>query len=113
MAIPETVTIFDVVTCLPAPVAHLAVVLAPCMNGSIAYSDLSPTASLAFEVGGCMHLAVDTMANASYSVSGSEAVRTPVYSQAFVLEGLLRSSDMVGNLAGFGMVSTEILDFTL
>ena len=88
MAVSETVAVFDVVACSSAPVAHLAVVLAPCMNGSIAHSDLSLAASLAFEVGGCMHFAVDMTVNASYRVSSSKAVRTPVHGQAFVLEGL-------------------------
>ena len=73
-AISEAVTVFDVVACPSAPVAHLAVVLAPCLNGSIAHSDLSPTASLAFEVGGCMHLVVDMTANASYGVSSGKTV---------------------------------------
>ena len=78
-AIPKAVTVFDVVACLATPIAHLVVVLAPCMNGSIAYSDLSLTASLAFEVGGLVHIAVDAAANASYSVSSSEAVRTLIH----------------------------------
>ena len=73
-AVPETVTVFNVVACSSAPVTHLAVVLAPCMNGLIAHSDLSPTASLAFEVGGLMHVAVNMVMNMSYGVSGSEVV---------------------------------------
>jgi len=74
VAIPEAVTVLYVVACPSAPITHFAVVVAPCMNGSIAHSDLSPTASLAFEVGGLMHVAVNTAMNTSYGVSGGEAV---------------------------------------
>ena len=88
-AIPKTVTVFDVVACPATPIAHLAIVLAPCMDSLVANSDLSSTTSLALKVGGLVHVVVDAAMNASYSVSGSKAVRTPVHGQAFVLKGLL------------------------
>ena len=112
-AISETVAVFNVMTRLATPVAHFAVVVAPCMNGPIANGDLGSAASLAFEVGGLVHVAVNATMNASYSVSSGEVVRTLIHGQAFVLKGLLQSSDAVGNLAGLGMVSMEILNFTL
>ena len=112
-AVSEAVTVLDVVASPSTPVAHLSIVLTPCMDGSIAHSDLSPAASLAFEIGGCMHLAVNMTTNASYGVSSGEAVQTLVHGQAFSLEGLLQSSDAVGDLAGLGVVCAEILDFAL
>jgi len=78
-AVPETVAVFDVVTRLATPVAHLAVVVAPCMNGPIANGNLGLAASLALEVGGLVHVAVNVTMNASYSVSSGEVVRTPIH----------------------------------
>ena len=112
-AIPETVTIFDVLACLATPVAHLAIVLATCIDGLIADGDLGSTASLALKVGGLVHVMVDAVVDTSYSISGSEMVRTPVHGQAFVLEGLLQGPNTMGDLASFGVVSTEILDLAL
>jgi len=73
-AIPKTVTVFDVVACPATPIAHLAIVLAPCMDSLITDSDLGSTTSLAFKVGGFVHVAVNAVADAGYSVSGGEAV---------------------------------------
>ena len=73
-AVSKTIAIFDVVTCLATPVAHLAVVVAPCMNGLIANGDLGLAASLALEVGGLVHVAVNAMTNMSYSVSSGKVV---------------------------------------
>ena len=83
------------------------------MNGMIADGVLGPMASLALEVGGLVHIMVDAMANASDSISGGKMVRTLVHGQAFVLKGLLQGSDAMGNLVGFGVVSTEVLDLAL
>jgi len=113
VAISETVTVFNVVACLATPVAHLAIVLAPGMDGLIADGDLGLAASLALEVGGFVHVAVDTAMDASYRISSGEAVRTPVHGQAFVLKGLFQGPDAMGDLAGFRVVSTEILDLAL
>jgi len=106
-------TVFDIVTCPPTPITHFAVVLAPCVDGSIANGDLGSTASFAFEVRGLVHVAINATTNAGYAISGGKAVRTSVHGQAFVLKRLLQSSDAVGDLVGFGMVSMEVLDFTL
>jgi len=73
-AIPEAMAILDVVACPSAPIAHLAVVLAPCMDGLVVNGDLGLTASLALEVGGLVHVVVDATANARDGVSGGEAV---------------------------------------
>jgi len=83
------------------------------MNSSIADGDLGPTTSFALEVRGLVHVAVDVMANASYSVSGGKMVQTLVHSQSFGLEGLFQGPNALGDLASFGMVSAEILDFPL
>jgi len=87
-AIAKGVTLLNVVAGLTTPITHLAIVLAPSMYGMIADGDLSSTASLALEVGGLMHVVVNTTANASYGVSGGKAVRTSIHGQAFILEGL-------------------------
>ena len=112
-AVPEAIAILDVVTGFPTPITHLTIVLAPCMDSLIAYSDLSPMASLAFEVRSLVHVAVDTMANASYGVSSGKTVQALVHGQAFILERLFQGSDAVGNLMGFGVVAVEVLDFAL
>jgi len=105
--------VFDVVACPATPITHLAVVLAPCMDSSVTNGDLGLTTSFAFEVGGLVYVMVDTAADTSYSVSGGETVRTPIYGQAFVLKGLFQGPDTLGDLASFGVVSPEILNFTL
>jgi len=78
-AISKTVAVVDVVACLATPITHFTVVLAPCMDSPIADSDLGPTTSFALEVGGCVHVAVDTATNISYGVSGSKMVGAPVH----------------------------------
>ena len=79
MAIPEAVTVFDVVACPATPIAHLAIVIAPCMDSPIADSDLGSTTSFALEVGGCVHVVVDAATNASYGISSGKAVGAPVH----------------------------------
>ena len=74
MAVPEAIAVFNVVTSFPTPVTHLTIVLAPCVNSLIAHSDLSPTASLAFEIRGLVHVAVNVATNPSYGVSSGKAV---------------------------------------
>jgi len=113
VAIPEAVTVSNIVTSPASPVAHLAVVFAPCMNCPIANGDLGSTTSLALEIGGLVHVAVNTTTNAGDGVSGSKTVRAMVHHQSLVLEGLLQSPDALGDLASLGMVSVEVLDFTL
>jgi len=63
-AVPEAVTVLDVVSRLTTPIAHLAVVLAPGMDGTVADSNLSPASSLAFKIGSLVHVAVDVATNA-------------------------------------------------
>jgi len=86
VAIPEAVTVLDVVACPSTPVAHLAIVFAPCVDGPIADGDLGSTASLTIEIGGRVHVAIDTATNMGYGVSSSKAVRALVHRQAFSLE---------------------------
>jgi len=83
------------------------------MNGTIANSDLSLMASLALEVGGLVHVTVDTMANTSYGISGGEMVQTLVHGQVFILKGFLQGPNVAGNLACFRVVSAEVLNLTL
>ena len=71
--------VLDAMACLSTPVAHLAVVFAPCVDGPIANSYLSLATSFAFEIRGCVHIVVDTMMNAGYGVSSSKTVRALVY----------------------------------
>jgi len=78
------------------------------MNG-----DLGLAASLALEVGGLVHVAVDTTTNAGYGVSSSKSVGAPVHSQVFSLERLFQNPDATGDLLSFGVVGMEILDFAL
>jgi len=58
-AIAKGIALLNVVTCFPAPIAHLAIVLAPGVHGTIVDGSLSPAPSLAFEVGGLVHVAVN------------------------------------------------------
>jgi len=113
MAIPEAIAVLDIVTCLTAPITHLAIVLAPCMDGLITDCGLGSAASLALKVRGLVHVAVNAATNAGYGISSGKAVRALIHGQAFVLEGLFQGSDALGDLASFGVVGTEILDFTL
>jgi len=113
VAISKAVTFLDIVTCLSAPVTHLAVVVAPCVDGPIANGDLGSATSLAFEVRGLMHVVVDAMTDMGYGVSSGKTVRTSVHGQTFGLERFFQSSDAVGDLAGLRVVSAEVLDFTL
>jgi len=66
--------VFNVVTCFPIPVAHFAIVVAPSMNSVIAHGDLSLMTSLALEVGGLVHVAVDTATDSGDSIGGSKTV---------------------------------------
>jgi len=79
-AISKAIAVLNIVPCLTAPVAHLAIVVAPCMDGLIAYSDLSSTTSFALEIGGLVHVTVDAATDASYGVSSGKVVRTPIHS---------------------------------
>ena len=72
MAIPKTMAFLDVVSSLTAPIAHLAIVLAPSMKGAVANGDLSFVSSLAFEVLGLVHVMVDVSMNAGDGVSSGK-----------------------------------------
>jgi len=85
-AVSEAVTVLDIVACLSAPVAHLTVVVAPCMDGPIVDGDLGLATSLAFEVRGFMHVVVNATTDTGYGVSSGKMVRTSVHSQTFSLE---------------------------
>jgi len=110
-AVAEAVAFFYVVACLTAPIAHFVVVFAPGVYGTIANGSLSLASSLAFKVGGLVHIAVDVATDVGNGVGGSESLRASVHGQSFGLQGLLESSDAASELCGFGVVGAEVLDF--
>ena len=73
-AIAEGVALFYVVTRLATPIAHFTVVLAPGMHGTVTDGDLSPSSSLAFEIRGLVHVAVDAATDAGNGVGGGESL---------------------------------------
>ena len=79
VAVPEAVTVLDVVTGLAAPVAYLAIVLAPSVYGAIADSYLSSLSSLAFEIRGLVHVAIDMTAYTGDGISGGELFRAAIH----------------------------------
>ena len=78
-AIAEQVTLFNIVASLATPVAHLAVVLTPGVYGTVVNGDLSSSSSLALEVGGLVHVAIDVTAYMGNGVGSSKLFRTLVH----------------------------------
>jgi len=111
LAVAKAVAFFYVVACLTTPIAHFVVVFAPGVHGAIANGSLSPVSSLAFKVGGLVHVAVNAATDAGNGVGGGESLQASVHGQSFSLQGLLESSDAVSKLCGFGVVGAEVLDF--
>ena len=111
-AVAKTVTLFNVVAGLTTPIACLAIVLSPRMNGTISNGNSGFTPSSPGEVRGRVVVVINVTANASNGIGGGKAVRTLVHGQVFGLKGLLESSDATGNLDGFGVVGAEVLDFS-
>jgi len=73
-AITEGVALFYIVTCLATPVTHFVVVFAPGMHGTVRDGGLSPSSSLALEIGGLVHVAVDAATDAGNGISGGESL---------------------------------------
>jgi len=71
-AVAERVAFFDVMACLTAPVAHFVVVLTPGMNGMITDGDLGLVSSLAFEIGGLVHVVVNVATDVRDGIGGGE-----------------------------------------
>ena len=111
--VPNAVTFFDVMACLSAPIAHLAVVLAPSVESSVTNCYQGSASSFALEVRGVVHVAIDASTNASDCVGSSESFGTSIHGKTFGLEGLLEGADASRELCGFGVVGAEILYFTL
>jgi len=84
-AIAEEVTLFNIVASLATPIAHLAIVFAPGMYGTVTNSDLSLLSSLALEVGGLVHVAINAMAYMGNGIGSSELFRTLVHGKSFGL----------------------------
>jgi len=84
-AVAKGIALFYIVTCLAAPIAHLVIVFTPGMYGTIADGNLSPASSLAFEVRGLVHVAVDAATDAGDGVGSSESFRASVHGQSFGL----------------------------
>jgi len=72
-AVTKGIALFDVVPCLTAPIAHFIVVFTPGMYGTIADGDLSPASSLAFEIGGLVHVAVNTATDAGDGIGSGKS----------------------------------------
>jgi len=72
-AIAEGIAFFYIVTRLATPIAHLVVVFAPGMYGTIADGDLSPAPSLAFKVRSLVHVAVNTATNTGNGIGSSKS----------------------------------------
>ena len=85
LAIAEGVTFLNVVTHLTTPIAHFAILLAPGMYGVVANGNLSPASSFALEVGGLVHVAIDTTVYTGDGIGSGELFRTSVYGKSFGL----------------------------
>ena len=79
MTITKAVTFLNVVTCLAAPVAYLAIVLSPCMNGTIANGNPGLASSSPSKVRGRIVIVVNATTDVGNGVSGGKAVRTLVH----------------------------------
>ena len=112
-AIAEGVTFLNVVTHLTTPITYLAIVFAPGMYGAIVDSDLSLLSSFAFEIGGLVHVAINATAYSGNGIGSGKMFQTTVHGQSFGLEGFFECSNTMGDLDSLGVVSMEILDFTL
>jgi len=112
VTVTEAVTFLNVVTGLTAPVAHLAVVLSPCMNSTIVNGDPGLASLSPSEVRGRIVVVVNVMIDAGNGVSGGKAVQALVHGKAFGLKGLFESSNAAGNLDRLGVVGAEVLDFS-
>ena len=66
--VAKTVTLFNVMAGLTTPIACLAIVLSPCMNGTISNGNSGFTPLSPGEVRGRVVVAVNATANASNSV---------------------------------------------
>ena len=84
-AVTEGIALFYVVTHLATPITHLVVVFAPGMYGTIANGDLSPASSLAFEVRGLVHVAVDAAMDTGDGIGGGESFQATVHGQSLGL----------------------------
>jgi len=72
-AVAKGIALFYVVACLTTPITHFVVVFAPSMHGMITNGGLSPASSLAFEVRGLVHVAVNVTMDAGNGVGGGES----------------------------------------
>ena len=79
LAVAEGVTFLNVVACLAAPVTHFVVVLTPGMYGMITDSDLGSASSLALEIGGLVHVAVDVAMDTGDGIGGGKSFRALVH----------------------------------
>jgi len=85
LAVTKGVALFDVVAHLTTPVAHLAVVLAPGVHGTVTNSYLGPSSSFTLEVGGLVHVAINATAYSGNGIGSSELFRTLVHRKSFSL----------------------------
>jgi len=111
--VAEAMALFNVVPSPSAPITHLPVVLAPGVDGAVANSNLSPSSSLAFEIGGTMHVVVNAVMNAGDGISSGKMFGTSVHGETFSLEGFFQSSNAMSKLGGLRVIGAEVLDFAL
>jgi len=99
-AIAKAVALLNIVPGPSAPIAHLAIILAPGMDSAVVNGNLSLLSSLALEVRGAMHVVVNVMMDSGDSISGSKAFGALVHGKAFSLEGFLQNSNATSKLGG-------------
>jgi len=87
------------VACLAAPVAYLAIVPTPSMNGMVSNGNLSSMSSFAFEVRGIVYIMINVVTDTGYGVGSSKVFGAVVYGKVFSLKGLLEGSDTTGDLS--------------
>jgi len=112
LAVTKGIALFNVVPCLTAPITDFVVVFAPGMYGLIADGDLSLASSLAFEIGGLVHVAVNAATDAGDGIGGGKSFRALVHSQSLGLQRLFENSNATSNLYGLGVVGAEVLYFS-
>ena len=86
MAVSEAVAFLNVVPSSTTPVTHLAIVLAPSMNGAISNGSLSFASLSSSEIGGFVAVAINAATDMGNHVSSSKMVRAVVHSEAFSLK---------------------------
>jgi len=59
-----------------------------------------------------VHVAIDATMYAGYGIGSGKSLQASVHGKPFSLQELLEGTDMASDLGSFGMVSTEVLNFS-